>query len=92
MHRVRLVVRGVVQGVGFRRFVEREARARSVAGWVRNRADGAVEVEAEGETVVLERLIEALRRGPVGARVVSVDASWAEGEAVHHGFTVRVGG
>jgi acylphosphatase len=92
MHRVRVVVRGDVQGVGFRRFVEREARMRSIRGWVRNRGDGGVEAEAEGGMQSLRELIEALRRGPVGARVTSVDESWSEGEPEHHDFQVRAGG
>ena len=48
MHRVRVEVRGRVQGVGFRAYVVRRSRALSLTGWVRNREDGSVEVEAEG--------------------------------------------
>ena len=92
MHRVRVVVHGNVQGVGFRRFVEREARALGLRGWVQNRGDGDVEAEAEGGQTALQALIEALRRGPVGARVTSVDESWSEGESAHHGFQIRAGG
>jgi acylphosphatase len=92
MHRVRVVIRGNVQGVGFRRFVEREARHLRLRGWVRNRSDGSVEAEAEGGRTELQALIETLRRGPVGARVTSVDESWSEGEPEHRDFQVRAGG
>jgi acylphosphatase len=85
---VRLVVRGRVQGVGFRHFVLGRAEAMGVAGWVRNRADGAVEVEAEGLRPVLEGLIEALARGPAGARVTAVEQEWSDRPPVHRGFRV----
>lgn len=65
-------VRGRVQGVGFRFFVERVAGDLRLRGWVRNCADGSVEVLAEGELEVLDRFEEALRRGPRMARVDQV--------------------
>lgn len=67
------LVRGRVQGVGFRWFVRERGRKLGVKGWVRNRADGSVEVEAEGETLSLEELRGCLREGPPGARVSAVD-------------------
>jgi acylphosphatase len=88
MQRVRVDVRGNVQGVGFRMFVVRHARALGLAGWVRNREDGSVEVEAEGTRESLERLVSDLEAGPVGARVAQVDARWGEGPARHHGFEI----
>ena len=69
----RFMVRGRVQGVGFRWFVEREARTLGIAGWVRNNADGAVEVFAQGTREQLSVLREQLRRGPRAARVDDVD-------------------
>jgi acylphosphatase len=68
-----VVVRGRVQGVGFRWFVRQQARALGVRGWVRNRTDGSVEVEAEGEAAALRELRASLARGPSGAYVASVD-------------------
>jgi len=62
-----------VQGVGFRYFVQEAARALDVAGWVRNAADGSVEVEAEGSKTQLTKLRAALADGPRGARVESVE-------------------
>jgi acylphosphatase len=67
------LVRGQVQGVGFRWFVRQQARTLGVRGWVRNRADGSVEVEADGEPTALAQLRASLARGPAGARVTSVD-------------------
>jgi acylphosphatase len=67
------VVRGRVQGVGFRWFVRERARELGVRGWVRNRPDGSVEVEAAGESESLARLREWLSRGPTGARVSGLD-------------------
>jgi len=71
----RYLVRGRVQGVGFRWFVEREARMLGVAGWVRNNADGAVEVLAQGTREQLSALFNRLLQGPRAARVDDVDAS-----------------
>ena len=69
----RYVVSGRVQGVGFRYFVARELQALGVAGWVRNLADGRVEVVAEGEEDRLARLRTWLAHGPAGAHVRCVD-------------------
>ena len=88
MHRVRLVVHGRVQGVGFRFFVSRHARERALAGTVANRADGTLEIEAEGERAMLEELVAEVRRGPTGARVVRVEEQWEEGSGRHRGFSI----
>ncbi len=69
----RFVVRGRVQGVGFRWFVEREAHILGVAGWVRNNHDGSVEVLAQGTRDQLSGLHGRLREGPRAARVDAVD-------------------
>jgi len=73
----RFVVRGRVQGVGFRWFVEREAHMLGVAGWVRNNADGSVEVLAQGTRDQLSGLRSRLRQGPRAARVDDVQESEA---------------
>jgi acylphosphatase len=67
------IVRGRVQGVGFRWFVEREAAMLGLAGWVRNNDDGTVEVLASGSDEQLESLRAKLRQGPRAARVDTVD-------------------
>jgi acylphosphatase len=69
----RFVVRGRVQGVGFRWFVEREATLLGVAGWVRNKSDGSVEVLAQGSRDQLAGLHQRLRQGPRAARVDGVE-------------------
>ncbi len=71
----RFVVRGRVQGVGFRWFVEREAHVLSVSGWVRNNADGSVEVLAQGTRDQLLGLRSRLRQGPRAARVDDIEES-----------------
>jgi len=73
----RFLVRGRVQGVGFRWFVEREARLLGITGWVRNNADGAVEVLAQGTREQLSGLRDRLQQGPRAARVDDVDESEA---------------
>jgi acylphosphatase len=73
----RFVVRGRVQGVGFRWFVEREAGQLAVAGWVRNNPDGSVEVLATGNREQLSSLRSRLRQGPRAARVDDVEESEA---------------
>ena len=74
----RFLVRGRVQGVGFRWFVEREAHILGITGWVRNRTDGTVEVLAIGTRDQLSGLRSRLREGPRAARVDDVDESEAE--------------
>src|SRR5213080_5335350 len=69
----RFVVRGRVQGVGFRWFVEREAHMLGIAGWVRNNHDGSVEVLAQGSRDQLSGLHSRLREGPRAARVDNVE-------------------
>jgi acylphosphatase len=71
----RFLVRGRVQGVGFRWFVERQAHILGVAGWVRNNADGAVEVFAQGTREQISNLHSQLMQGPRAARVDTVEVS-----------------
>jgi acylphosphatase len=74
----RFLVRGRVQGVGFRWFVEREAHILGIAGWVRNNHDGTVEVLAMGTREQLAGIRSRLREGPRAARVDDVEESDAE--------------
>ena len=69
MKRFRAIVSGRVQGVGYRASAAHEARRLGVRGWVRNRPDGTVEVDAQGDEAVLETFLVYLRQGPPGARV-----------------------
>ena len=74
----RFVVRGRVQGVGFRWFVEREAHMLGISGWVRNNHDGSVEVLAQGTRDQLSGLRSRLQQGPRAARVDDVEESDAK--------------
>ena len=87
--RVRVVVRGVVQGVGFRFFAMQLARDYGLAGWVRNRADGSVEVEAEGEDLIVRAFIKDLRTGPQSADVAGIDVETLPPARDRAGFHVR---
>ena len=73
----RFVVHGRVQGVGFRYFVQNEARERGLAGYVKNRADGTVEVCASGQSKQLENLRDRLQQGPRWSRVDRIDEAEA---------------
>ena len=73
MERKRVVVHGFVQGVGFRYAVERAARQRGVAGWVRNRPDGTVEAVFEGAADDVAALVRYCEEGPRGAQVSRVE-------------------
>ncbi len=85
----RFLVRGRVQGVGFRWFVEREAHILQIAGWVRNNPDGSVEVLAMGGPEQLSGLRTRLLEGPRAARVDDVEESVAEPVAGLNSFQVR---
>ena len=91
MSAARFLVRGLVQGVGFRWFVARQARALGLTGYTRNLPDGAVEVLARGaDGVVLGRLEQLLTRGPQHARVDAVERHDEADEFVTMGsFDIR---
>jgi acylphosphatase len=80
-----VVVHGRVHGVGFRAFVLRAAQSRGVAGWVRNRVNGTVEVVLEGEPEPVESIVRFCREGPHAARVTQVE-TFAEQPEGLHGF------
>jgi len=86
----RYLVTGRVQGVGYRRFVEREAGGLGLGGFARNLPDGRVEVVAQGDAAALAALEERLRRGPPLARVTDlvVEPLPDDAETFHH-FGIR---
>lgn len=73
MTELHVLVRGVVQGVGYRWFVRERARRLGLSGWVRNRRDGTVEVVATGDAAQVDLLRRELGRGPDGARVDAIE-------------------
>jgi acylphosphatase len=85
----RFLVRGRVQGVGFRWFVEREAHILQITGWVRNNPDGSVEVLAVGTQEQLAGLRTRLQEGPRAARVDDVNEAEAEPISGLNSFQVR---
>jgi DNA ligase D-like protein (predicted 3'-phosphoesterase) len=85
---VRAIVRGRVQGVGFRQAVLEKAQQSGVFGWVRNADDGSVAVHAEGHAGAVTRLSEFLEQGPRGAAVEEVEVEAAKVEG-HEQFAVR---
>ena len=88
MVRRRVVVRGRVQGVFFRDSLRERAGSRGVAGWARNRDDGAVEAVLEGDPEAVESLVRFCREGPGRAQVTGVDVSEEEPEGLR-GFEVH---
>ena len=88
MRAVQVIVSGTVQGVGFRAFVEREARALGLDGWVRNRRDGTVEAVLAGGESPVEQMLAILRLGPPASEVEAVHALPHEGE-IAPGFIVK---
>jgi acylphosphatase len=75
MIRQRIVVHGRVQAVGYRYWARREAQRLGVAGWIRNRSDGAVEAEIEGEAQSVDAMLAWLDDGPPGADVTSISTA-----------------
>jgi len=87
--RLRILLRGHVQMVGFRAFAETRAQTRGVTGYVRNLPTGEVEVVAEGDQDLLDSFLADLRRGPRGAVVTDVLVSWEQPRNEFGDFGVR---
>ncbi len=90
IQRLHAIVEGRVQGVGFRAFTEEHARNKELRGWVRNRPDGTVEVEAEGPKPVLEGFLVMLHKGPPLAHVTQIVVDWKDANRQSNEFTVRL--
>ena len=75
-----LTIRGRVQGVGYRNYLEYEARQSGICGWVRNRSDGSVEAVVHGPAAAVDAIIECARRGPRAAQVSSVEVREESGD------------
>ena len=85
----RIMVEGAVQGVGFRYFILHQAQILPLKGFVRNLADGRVEIEVEGEKSAIEQLFDLAKRGPRLAQVESVKIEWKESTGVYSNFGIR---
>ena len=88
---VHVLVEGRVQGVGFRAFTEAQANQKGLNGWVKNRQDGAVEVEAEGPRALIEAFLENLKKGPIFSHVTEIIVDWKDANRHTQGFTIRPG-
>ena len=84
-----LVIRGRVQGVGYRYAMTETAQALGVTGWVRNRRDGTVEAVVQGGDEPVQRLVEWSKRGPVGATVTAVESTAHAVDPALDAFTAR---
>ncbi len=76
--RVVALIRGRVQGVGFRAFAQKKALELGLSGYAENLSDGRVEVVAEGDEALLEQFLEFLRQGPRLSRVEEVEVQWSD--------------
>ena len=85
---VRVLIEGVVQGVGFRAWLEGQARLNGVRGWVRNLDDGRVEAWFEGDAEAIDDLVQAAHEGPRFAQVDRIDRSEATDQQLI-GFEIR---
>lgn len=85
---VHIIVKGIVQGVGFRYYVHKFATNLGVHGFVQNLFDGSVEIEAYGERSLLEELINAVKIGPRSAHVKEVKINWIEPKTDYKYFEI----
>ena len=86
--RTRIVIRGLVQGVLFRREITNMARRTGVTGWVRNLQDGRVEAVAEGDKEMLDELVRFCRVGPPRAKVSGLEVEWSDFKGEFRGFRI----
>jgi acylphosphatase len=84
-----LVIRGRVQGVGYRMAMTETAIASGVSGWVRNRRDGTVEALVQGDDAAIERVLAWCRRGPPGAKVTEIATLARDVDLAMNGFACR---
>lgn len=85
----KIIVKGLVQGIGFRWFVEREANNLDLKGYVKNLYNGDVEVEVEGEQGLIEELVKILKVGNRMSHVTGVNVEWLEYKNRYSSFDIR---
>jgi acylphosphatase len=86
--RANLIIRGMVQGVGFRYFAHRWAEKLQLHGWVKNTIEGAVETEVEGDRSAVEEYIEQMKLGPRWGHVSDVNVEYKPFEGSYHSFDI----
>lgn len=86
---VHIIVKGLVQGVGFRYYVIRQASQFALNGYVRNLYNGDVEIEAEGDRSLIEEFIKQVKIGPRSAYVKDMNIEWTDYQNKFKGFEVR---
>jgi acylphosphatase len=89
MRRLTATVHGIVQGVSFRAYTQREALRLNITGWAANQWDGTVKVAAEGSDEALHRFVQWLHRGPPASRVDQVEIAWSDEPGEFKGFQIR---
>ncbi len=89
MHEIHCIISGQVQRVGFRDYVQRSADDLTVTGWVRNLADGTVELVAQGTSEILKEFVEFLHEGSLGSTVEGVSVEWHTVKDVYDDFSIR---
>lgn len=88
MQRYHIIVNGYVQGVGFRYFTQKTALLYGICGWVRNRADGTVEIDAEGKETNMVEFLKAIERGNRFADVKSIQKEKLEDMMNYRSFDI----
>jgi acylphosphatase len=86
--RIHLIVSGRVHGVGFRMFIQRVATELKLQGWVKNRPEGTVEIEAQGEDELLDELVRRAKKGPSRSQVTAIRREEKAPDSTLSGFTV----
>ena len=85
----RLIVRGVVQGVGFRYWITKKAQILNLPGYAKNRPDGTVEIETEGERGLVEEFIKEVKVGPTYSSVTDINIEWYDQPKEYKDFSIR---
>ncbi|HEX8965528.1 MAG TPA: acylphosphatase [Patescibacteria group bacterium] len=89
MQQAHFIVSGFVQGVGYRRFVRHIAKKLSLTGWVRNNIDGTVEGVVIGQKEIIEKLVEACKKGPFLSTVDNIHVTYDEPQQAFEDFQIR---
>lgn len=88
MKAYRIVIKGIVQGIGFRYFTRMAANRFTISGWVRNCPDGSVEIHCEGEESNLQHFLAEIRKGPSGLKVDTFEIKETSA-GFFYGFEIR---